>query len=169
VNFTKPLSNRDFYCGIKMPQFERTPGYHVHQISRKRRVFSSRTSKSENRKWQRIRGGRRVTYRELKERERVTGYRHKGDSLTAVRLIGVTGWKINGLARVVQGWAKGAGRRRSRGMAPWQPPHTNSLPLSPFLGLSFSYSLSLSVYLHFSAAVLVPLVTSASTSCFNHP
>lgn len=47
-----------------------------------------------------------------------TGYRHKGDSLTAVRLIGVTGWKINGLAWVVQGWAKGAGRRRSRGMAP---------------------------------------------------
>lgn len=37
-------------------------------------------------------------------------YRHKGDSLTAVRLIGVTGWKINGLARVVQGWAKGARR-----------------------------------------------------------
>jgi len=46
------------------------------------------------------------------------GYRYKGDSLTAVRLIGVTGWKINGLARVVQGWAKGAGKRRSRGMAP---------------------------------------------------
>lgn len=65
-----------------------------------------------------IRDGRRVTYREPKERERATGYRHKGDSLTAVRLIGVTGWKINGLARVVQGWAKGAGRRRSRGMAP---------------------------------------------------
>jgi len=65
-----------------------------------------------------IRGGRRVTYRKPKERERATRYRHKGDSLTAVRLIGVTGWKINGLARMVQGWAKGAGRRRSRGMAP---------------------------------------------------
>lgn len=52
------------------------------------------------------------------EREGTARYRHKGDSLTAVRLIGVTGWKINGLAWVVQGWAKGAGRRRSRGMAP---------------------------------------------------
>lgn len=107
----------------------------------------------------RIRGGRRVTYREPKERERTTGYRHKGDSLTAVRLIGVTGWKINGLARVVQGWAKGAGRRRSRGMAPWQPPHTNSPPPPPFHGLSFSRSISLSAFLHFSPAVLVPLVT----------
>lgn len=36
------------------------------------------------------------------------GHRHKGDSLTVVRLIGVTGWKINGLAWVVQGWAEGA-------------------------------------------------------------
>lgn len=53
-----------------------------------------------------------------RERERAAGYRHKGDSLTAVRLIGVTGWKINGLAWMVQGWVKGAGRRRSRGMAP---------------------------------------------------
>ncbi|KYQ55098.1 hypothetical protein ALC60_06101 [Trachymyrmex zeteki] len=72
-----------------------------------------------------IRGGRRVTYRKLKERERTTRYRHKGDSLTAVRLIGVTGWKINGLARMVQGWAKGAGRRRSRVSA---PPSTSPSP-----------------------------------------
>lgn len=64
-----------------------------------------------------IRGGRRYNVSRVEGmRERgTTGYRHKGDSLTAVRLIGVTGWKINGLARVVQGWAK---RCRSRGMAP---------------------------------------------------
>ncbi|KYN18557.1 hypothetical protein ALC57_09237 [Trachymyrmex cornetzi] len=72
-----------------------------------------------------IRGGRGVTYRKPKERERATRYRHKGDSLTAVRLIGVTGWKINGLARMVQGWAKGAGRRRSRVSA---PPSTSPSP-----------------------------------------
>lgn len=68
-----------------------------------------------------IRSGRHNVSRAKGEREREKGprgYRYKGDSLTAVRLIGVTGWKINGLARVVQGWAKGAGRRRSRGMAP---------------------------------------------------
>jgi len=53
------------------------------------------------------------------ERERATGYRHKGDSLTAVRLIGVTGWKINGLDRVVaqkvqegavEGWCRDSRR-----------------------------------------------------------
>lgn len=49
-----------------------------------------------------------LTYREPKERERtVAGYRHKGDSLTAIRLIRVTGWKINGPAR----WGPGLGKR----------------------------------------------------------
>lgn len=39
------------------------------------------------------------------------GHRHTGEPVTAVRLIGVTGWKINGLVWLVQGRAKGVESR----------------------------------------------------------